>query len=75
MTAELLPIHNGRASEVSRLSDLPLADFVTYLPYAALSPPPVLHAPLRGAGHLPRLRIGEATYQRERWEVSLPDLE
>ncbi|HEY8208769.1 MAG TPA: NADH-quinone oxidoreductase subunit C [Myxococcaceae bacterium] len=27
MTAELLSIHNGRASEVSRLPDMPLADF------------------------------------------------
>jgi len=54
---------------------LPLADFSTHLPYAALAHPLVLHAPLRApAPHLPRLRLGDATYQRARWDVALPAL-
>ncbi|WP_147268960.1 lantibiotic dehydratase [Sphaerisporangium album] len=45
-----------------------LNDLTTYPPFAALSPPSVLHAPVRGAyGHLGRVTIGDACYQRERW--------
>lgn len=54
---------------------LPLADFSTYPPFAALAHPLVLHAPLRsGAPHVPRIELGEATYQRARWEVDLSAL-
>ncbi|QSQ25140.1 hypothetical protein JY651_09495 [Pyxidicoccus parkwayensis] len=50
---------------------LPLDDFSSYPPFAALSHPQVLHAPLRTKGnHLPRLHIGGALYQRERWELA-----
>ncbi|NVJ23185.1 hypothetical protein HUW62_18345 [Myxococcus sp. AM011] len=50
---------------------LPLDDFSSYPPFAALAHPQVLHAPLRTKGsHLPRLSIGGAVYQRERWELS-----
>lgn len=49
---------------------LPLADFVLSPPYAALAHPLVLHAPIRSHGaHTPRVRIGGAFYQRERWEL------
>ncbi|HZH02262.1 MAG TPA: lantibiotic dehydratase [Myxococcaceae bacterium] len=49
---------------------LPLDDFSTYPPFAALAHPLVLHVPLRGDGpHLPRLTVGGAVYQRERWEL------
>jgi hypothetical protein len=59
-----------------RLLYLPLADFSTYPPFAALAHPLVLHAPLRtGTAHVPRIRIGAAAYQRERWEVDLSSLE
>jgi hypothetical protein len=54
---------------------LPLADFSTYPPFAALAHPLVLHAPLRsGDAHVPRIELGEATYQRARWEVDLSAL-
>jgi hypothetical protein len=54
---------------------LPLADFSTYPPFAALAHPLVLHAPLRsGEAHVPRVELGEATYQRARWEVDLAAL-
>lgn len=50
---------------------LPLDDFSSYPPFAALAHPQVLHAPLRTKGsHLPRLSVGGAVYQRERWELS-----
>ncbi|NTX62835.1 hypothetical protein HUA74_19495 [Myxococcus sp. CA051A] len=50
---------------------LPLDDFSSYPPFAALAHPQVLHAPLRTKGsHLPRLSIGGAVYQRERWELT-----
>ncbi|MFP2931148.1 lantibiotic dehydratase [Pyxidicoccus sp. 3LG] len=49
---------------------LPLDDFSSYPPFAALAHPQVLHAPLRTKGsHLPRLSVGGAVYQRERWEL------
>jgi hypothetical protein len=49
---------------------MPLDDFNTYPPFAALAHPQVLHAKLRTQGrHLPRLTIGGAVYQRERWEL------
>ncbi|MEO3810602.1 lantibiotic dehydratase [Sphaerisporangium sp. B11E5] len=45
-----------------------LNDLTTYPPFAALSHPSVLHAPVRGGtGHLGRVTIGDACYQRERW--------
>ncbi|MFC6085230.1 lantibiotic dehydratase [Sphaerisporangium aureirubrum] len=45
-----------------------LNDLTTYPPFAALSHPSVLHAPVRGdTGHLGRVTIGDACYQRERW--------
>ncbi|MFP2911254.1 hypothetical protein ACLESD_40765, partial [Pyxidicoccus sp. 3LFB2] len=50
---------------------MPLDDFSSYPPFAALAHPQVLHAPLRTKGqHLPRLSVGGAVYQRERWELS-----
>jgi len=49
---------------------LPLDDFSSYPPFAALAHPQVLHAPLRTQGaHLPRLSVGGAVYQRERWNL------
>jgi hypothetical protein len=49
---------------------LPLDDFSSYPPFAALAHPQVLHVPLRTKGHhLPRLSVGGAVYQRERWEL------
>ncbi|RJS18784.1 hypothetical protein DRW03_24300 [Corallococcus sp. H22C18031201] len=49
---------------------MPLDDFSSYPPFAALAHPQVLHAPLRTSGsHLPRLSVGGAVYQRERWEL------
>jgi hypothetical protein len=49
---------------------LSLADYITYPPFAALTHPPVLHAPLRGTGpHLGRVQVGGAVYQRERWST------
>jgi len=55
---------------------LPLADFSTYPPFAALAHPLVLHAPIatEGSSHTPRLHVGGAVYQRERWELKLPQL-
>lgn len=54
---------------------LPLADYPTYPPFGALTHPLVLHVPLRGEGqHLPRLQVGAATYQRERWQLQLDAL-
>ncbi|NVJ05271.1 lantibiotic dehydratase [Myxococcus sp. AM001] len=50
---------------------LPLDDFSSYPPFAALAHPQVLHAPLRTQGsHLPRLSVGGAVYQRERWNLT-----
>ncbi|GAA1257210.1 lantibiotic dehydratase [Sphaerisporangium rubeum] len=47
-----------------------LNDLTTYPPFAALSHPAVLHAPVRGdTGHLGRVTIGDACYQRERWTL------
>ena len=49
---------------------MPLDDFNTYPPFAALAHPQVLHAKLRTPGrHLPRFSVGGAVYQRERWEL------
>ncbi len=48
---------------------LPLADYTTYPPFAALAHPLVLHAPIAGGAHVPRLRVGGAVYQRERWTL------
>lgn len=59
-----------------RLLSLPLADLVGHPPLAALSAPPVLHAPLVPAGdrrRLPPIRIGDALYQRRRWWLPAPD--
>jgi hypothetical protein len=58
-----------------RLLYLAMADFSTYPPFASLAHPLVLHAPLRtGTSHVPRLRVGPAAYQRERWEAELSRL-
>jgi hypothetical protein len=52
-----------------------LNDLTTYAPFAALSPPSVLHAPVRGdTGHLGRVTIGDACYQRERWLLDAASL-
>jgi hypothetical protein len=53
---------------------LPLADFVTYPPLAALAHPLVLQAPIAYKRHCPRIEIGGVVYQRERWRVSLDDV-
>lgn len=54
---------------------LPLADFVTYPPYVALSHTPVLHAPVEWRGEaVPRVEIGGATYQRRRWRLDVRQL-
>jgi hypothetical protein len=71
---KVLPTREGPVlvdGEGQRLSlYMPLDDFNTYPPFAALAHPQVLHAPLRTQGrHLPRLSIGGAVYQRERWEL------
>ncbi|QRO01332.1 lantibiotic dehydratase [Archangium violaceum] len=59
---------DGEGQELSLY--MPLDDFNTYPPFAALAHPQVLHAKLRTQGrHLPRLSIGGAVYQRERWEL------
>jgi hypothetical protein len=51
---------------------LPLADLAQHPPFMALSQPPVMHAPLRSrSAHCPRLELGDATYQRERWQTTL----
>ncbi|WP_342374572.1 lantibiotic dehydratase family protein [Myxococcus stipitatus] len=63
---ELVDLHGERLHLY-----LPLDDFSSYPPFAALAHPQVLHAPLRTKGsHLPRLSVGGAVYQRERWELS-----
>lgn len=62
----------GRPRQLS----LPLADLVGHPPLAALSAPPVLHAPLVPAGEQPRLapiHIGDALYQRCRCWLPAPD--
>jgi hypothetical protein len=42
---------------------------------ASLGHPLVLHAPIRCEGaHRPRLSVGEAVYQRERWELPAAEL-
>ena len=51
---------------------LPLADLTLHPPFTALASPPVVKALRRGGNeHTPRLDMGEATYQRESWELSL----
>ncbi|HEX5747975.1 MAG TPA: lantibiotic dehydratase [Archangium sp.] len=71
---KVLPTREGPVlmdGEGKRLSlYMPLDDFNTYAPFAALAHPQVLHAKLRTRGrHLPRLHVGGAVYQRERWEL------
>jgi hypothetical protein len=71
---KVLPTREGPVlvdGEGQRLSlYMPLDDFNTYAPFAALAHPQVLHAKLRTRGrHLPRLHVGGAVYQRERWEL------
>ena len=71
---KVLPTGEGPVlvdGEGQRLSlYMPLDDFNTYAPFAALAHPQVLHAKLRTQGrHLPRLHVGGAVYQRERWEL------
>jgi hypothetical protein len=49
---------------------LALDDFSHYPPFAALAHPQVLHAPIAAEGpHVPRIRVGEVVYQRERWKL------
>jgi len=51
---------------------LPLSDLTLHAPFAALSHPPVIKAPVAAAGaHTPRLDVGDATYQRETWNLQL----
>lgn len=52
---------------------LPLADLTTYPPLAALAHPLVLHAPFAADRHTPRVVVGDAVYQRERWTAELGD--
>ncbi|MFE8599936.1 lantibiotic dehydratase [Archangium violaceum] len=71
---KVLPTREGPVlvdGEGKRLSlYMPLDDFNTYAPFAALAHPQVLHAKLRTKGrHLPRIHVGGAVYQRERWEL------
>jgi hypothetical protein len=54
---------------------LSLADFTTFPPYAALAHPLVLHAPLRSPGTTPRVRVGDALYQRARWVAEVSSLQ
>ena len=54
---------------------LPLADYTTYPPFAAMAHNLVLHPRIKCAGnHVPRLYIGEAVFQREQWTVKLGHL-
>ncbi len=54
---------------------LPLADYTTYPPFAAMAHKLVLHPRIKCAGnHVPRLYIGEAVYQREQWTVKFGHL-
>lgn len=65
------PVLKDRAGQELRLY-LPLDDFSHYPPFASLAHPLVLHAPIRSeADHMPRITLGGATYQRERWTIRL----
>ncbi len=62
---------DGRARELYPM----LNDLTTYPPFAALSAPSVLHAPVRGGSrHLGRVTIGDVCYQRERWRLDAAEL-
>jgi hypothetical protein len=82
LTADRLSVHPTPEGPELRTPEgeraflyLALDDFSSYAPFAALAHPQVLHAPIRGGeGHLPRLTVGGAVYQRERWEVPLAHL-
>lgn len=64
------PVLENQRGQALRLY-LSLDDFSTYPPFASLAHPLVLHAPLRAQGdHVPRIQIGGALYQRERWELA-----
>lgn len=50
---------------------LALDDFSHYAPFASLTHPQVLHVAITSEGqHIPRVKVGEVTYQRERWRMS-----
>lgn len=69
------PVLRDAAGQELRLY-LPLDDFSHYPPFASLAHPLVLHAPIKSeAEHMPRITIGGATYQRERWTLRLGDAE
>ncbi|GII65106.1 hypothetical protein Skr01_51910 [Sphaerisporangium krabiense] len=68
------PVLVDAAGRVRELYPM-LNDLTTYPPFAALSSPSVLHAPVRGTyGHLGRVTIGDACYQRERWTLPAGEL-
>lgn len=46
---------------------IPLADQVSYLPFAMFSKPMLLHVPISCGEHTPRVVIDGVVYQRERW--------
>jgi hypothetical protein len=57
-----------------RVLYLPLADLTLHPPFTTLSTTPVVLPPIRGDdGHVPRLEVGGATLQRERWDISVAD--
>jgi hypothetical protein len=70
VTSEQITLHGPTGAPLTLY--LPLADLTLHPPFIALSHPPVVHAPIRSREtHCPRLDLGEATYQRERWETTL----
>jgi hypothetical protein len=70
VTPEQVKLHGPNGAPLTLY--LPLADLTLHPPFIALSHPPVVHAPIRcGEAHCPRLDLGDATYQRERWEATL----
>lgn len=65
------PVLHGPDGRPVRLY-LPLADYCTYPPFAALAHPLVLHPQFEsGEEHTPRLTAGEVVYQRDRWWIRL----
>lgn len=48
---------------------LPLSDYVKYPPYAAISPPQVLHAVFGGPADTSEVTVGGVVYQRPRWTL------
>ena len=53
-----------------RFLALPLADLTLHPPFVALATPPAVFATVgAGAAHTPRVCVGHAVYQRERWTL------